>query len=50
MIETSNTIDKIKIKLNTIKLNVEDLQLISSNREQEQLDSFLKHITKKKPK
>ncbi|CAK93716.1 unnamed protein product (macronuclear) [Paramecium tetraurelia] len=48
--ETSNTIDKIKTKLNSIKLNVEDLQLMQSNREQEQLDSFLKHISKRKQK
>ncbi|CAD8187425.1 unnamed protein product [Paramecium pentaurelia] len=50
IIETSNTIDKIKFELNSIKLNVEELQIIQSNREQQQLDSFLKHIAKKKQK
>ncbi|CAD8106125.1 unnamed protein product [Paramecium sonneborni] len=48
--ESSKTIDKIQTKLNSIKLNVEDLQLIQSNTEQEKLDSFLKHIARKKQK
>ncbi|CAD8208419.1 unnamed protein product [Paramecium octaurelia] len=46
--EVSRTIDKIQTKLNSIKLNVGDLQLMPSNREQDQLDKFLKYLAEKK--
>ncbi|CAD8107174.1 unnamed protein product [Paramecium primaurelia] len=46
--EVSRTIDKIQTKLNSIKLNVGDLQLLPSNREQDQLDKFLKYLIEKK--
>ncbi|CAK63154.1 unnamed protein product (macronuclear) [Paramecium tetraurelia] len=48
--EVSKTIDKIQTKLNSIKLNVGDLLLMPSNREQDQLDKFLKYLTEKKYK
>ncbi|CAK67018.1 unnamed protein product (macronuclear) [Paramecium tetraurelia] len=48
--EVSRTIDKIQTKLNSIKLNVGDLQLMPSNREQDQLDKFLKYLDEKKQK